>query len=174
MKSSSLLSTEECFKWCKIKKINLEGESFFEDVKSFDLSFGIPKESMRQLALAKNLTTQIGFRNEVLVWIKDWGLASAEELHVINSLRNVLQTNPPKLIEYPGHLLIDSELESCQSLLAVWLFVLFAFDWKGFIACPASSLIISTSDEIVDLFLVDSETKKRTLALIKLLKLEQI
>jgi hypothetical protein len=139
----NILTSAETASWCSQNGITLTDRGLPDRSDAF-FKFAIPEDAGRRVALvAKGMRA---FRNEpiFLVWFHDWSVwQSGQRMHVFDRFR-MSYGETRLLIESPGHLFGDREIEVAISF--VTLAVLFL--WDCYVVTPnRAKLLFFSHDE---------------------------
>src|SRR5262249_25546900 len=119
----TFLTKDECSTWCRDHGYAPPSHprTWPSADRFFKHQFDIPNDAGARVALCKILWNNSTDRPayERLLWVEDWGIwPSGEFLPLFAALRSAFGDRRP-LIEAPGHLLTEADVESGLSLFIV-------------------------------------------------------
>jgi hypothetical protein len=139
-----VLSKHETTRWCRSHHIALDAHRHPE-CSDLQRRFNIPPGAQKRVALVTRAMEAFRGERQVLVWFDDWSVWPAgQRMHVFDRFRMSYGETRP-LIEAPGHLFKDTEIEDAISMVTIAVLFL----WDCFVVTPErKKLLWFSHDEI--------------------------
>ena len=137
-----ILSPREAATWCQEYHVALSDRGRPEDSDA-DLKFRIPRDAQERVHLVSQAMG--AFRDETvfLVWFDNWSVwPSGQRMHVFDRLRMSYGETRP-LIDSPGHLFGQTEIEDATSFVTVAVLFL----WDCHIVVPGRRKLLFLSHD---------------------------
>jgi hypothetical protein len=138
-----VLSREETALWCQRHEIALNHRGLPE-LSDAAAKFKIPEDAQKRVALVSQAMRVFRDAPLFLVWFTEWHVwQSGERMHIFDRFRMSYGEKRP-LIQSPGHILHQAEMDDAVSL--VTLGVLFL--WDCYVVTPnRANLVFFSHDE---------------------------
>jgi|SRR5215469_11441914 len=149
-----VLSREETALWCQQHGIALNDRGRPE-LSDTTAKFKIPEDAQKRVALVSQAMREFRGAPLFLVWFTEWGVwQSGQRMHIFDRFRRSYGEGRP-LIQSPGHVFGQSEMEDAISF--VTLAVLFL--WDCYVVTPnRGKLVFFCHDEFGVTKDVETET----------------
>ena len=151
-----------CNEWCASRRISPSGlaQINFTDAQYDKISIPFPREFLGCVSLMQILESV--FSPEMpgsLLWMRDWGIWSeaTEEVGIAFWKKFRPEEGRDSLLEYPGHLLSEADLESLRALLL--LPIIFQWDAQWF-SSNGESIISIKHDGLLEVMVRGENTKR--------------
>ena len=118
-----VLSKEEAILWCRAHGVALYWN--LPDRWVAEFKFKIPSDAQARVILVEQAMKLFADEHQMLVWFDDWGVWSGQRMHVFDRFRLSYGVTQ-RLIDSPGHLFDETEIEDAVSLVTIA--VLFLWD----------------------------------------------
>jgi hypothetical protein len=135
-----IISNDEAVIWCREHGIAL---SDFErpDLSDCAKRFDIPNDAQKRVALVSYIMQAYANDSAFLVWFDDWAVwPSGQRMHIFDRFRNSYG-EPRRLIDSPGHIFDQNEIEDATSFVTIA--ALFLWDCYIVTAVRAKLLFLS-------------------------------
>ena len=138
-----ILSPHEAATWCQEHHVALSYRGLPEDSDA-DLKFRIPSDAQQRVYLVGQAMEAFGDEALFLVWFDNWSVwPSGQRMHVFDRLR-MSYGETRRLIDSPGHLFDQTEIEDATSFVTVAVLFL----WDCYIVAPdRRKLLFLSHDE---------------------------
>src|SRR5262249_51829010 len=124
-----VLSEQEATLWCQAHEVSLY--LGMPDKSSAEFRFKIPVDAQARVLLVENAMKNFANEPLCLMWFDNWGVWSGQRLHVFDRFRTSYGETRP-LIESPGHLFNQTEIEDATSFATIAVLFL----WDCYVLVP--------------------------------------
>jgi hypothetical protein len=136
-----ILSPHEAATWCQEHHVALSDRGLPEDF-DVDLKFRIPRDAQQRVNLVSQAMEAFGDETLFLVWFDNWSVWSGQRMHVFDRLR-MSYGETRRLIDSPGHLFDQTEIEDATSFVTVAVLFL----WDCYIVVPGRRKLLFLSHD---------------------------